>query len=84
MAAAPLTDVLQFFCWINSCGERKRTAVVHDVECEAVGTDALTDVCGTNGLWDKLFKHKPLRSIYASKLTEAYEGGLGMTPAWCA
>lgn len=83
MAAAQPTDVLHFLCWLDSCGERRRT-VVHGVDCEAVGTDTLTDACGARGGCDKRFAHESLRKNYASKLAVAYEReDLGVAPAWC-
>ena len=82
MAAAQPIDVLQFLCWLDACRERRRT-VVHHVDCEAVGTDTLTDSCRTGGLCDKRFAHDSLRTNYVSKLAVAYERDLGVAPAWC-
>ena len=82
MAAAQPTDILEFLCWLDSCGERRRT-IVHDVHCESVGTETFTEACKARGLCGKRFAHDSLRTNYVSKLAVAYERDLGVAPAWC-
>lgn len=82
MAAAQPTDVLEFLCWLDACGERRRT-IVHDIDCEAVGTDELLESCKEKELCGKRFAHDSLRTNYVSKLAVAYERDLGVAPVWC-
>lgn len=44
MATLQPTDPLEFLCWLDACGERRRT-LVHDVDCEPVEADTILESC---------------------------------------
>lgn len=50
-------DVVEFLCWLDSCGKRRRT-VVHARHCAAVGTKDLTTCSTSEGECDLRFTSK--------------------------
>ena len=85
-AAALTTDVLHFFLLAGLVrGEKTHKQLVHNVDCDAAGTDILTGACcRAKGSCEKRLAHDSLRTKYASKLAVAYERDLGAAPAaWC-
>lgn len=73
-------DVVDFLCWLDACGDGR--TVVHDVECEAVGTDSLEGCTTAAGVCAKRYAHESLRTNYVSKLTVTFERDFGAEPAW--
>ena len=79
MGMAQPNDVVTFLCWLDSCSEKRRTAV-HARDCEAVGTCAELLNCSTTEEGCTLrHAHDSLRTNYVSKLAMAYERDLGVT-----
>ena len=74
-------DVVAFLCWLDSCSERRRTAV-HARDCEAVGTSELSNCSTTEEGCTLRYAHDSLRTNYVSKLAMAYERDLGVTHDW--
>ena len=70
-----------FLCWLESCSEKRRTAV-HARDCEAIDTSELSN-CSTTGKGFTLrYAHDSLRTIYVPKLAMVYERDLGVTHDW--
>lgn len=81
MADAQPKDVLDFLCWLDSCGDRRRT-VVHDRYCVGVGTDSFAECSTMEGACTLRYAAESLRTNYMSKLATAYERDLGVAPVW--
>ena len=82
MATDQPNDVVAFLCWLDSCSEKRRTAV-HVRDCEAVGTSELSTVLDGVGEGCTLrYAHDSLRPNYVSKLAMAYERDLGVPHNW--
>ena len=81
MVMAQPNDVVTFVCWLDSCSEKRRTAV-HARDCEAVGTSELSNHSTTEEGCTLRYAHDSLRTNYGSKLAMAYERGLGRTHDW--
>ncbi len=74
-------DVVEYLCYLDSCGSRRRT-VVHARECQAVGTPTL-DGCSTRiGVCTKRYAHESLRTNHVSKLAVTFEKELGCIHDW--
>ena len=74
-------DVVTFLCWLDSCSEKRRTAV-HARDCEAVGTSEPSNYSTTEEGCTLRYAHDSLRTNYVSKLAMAYERDLGVTHDW--
>ena len=72
MGMAQSNDVVTFLCWLDSCSEKRRTAV-HARDCEAVGTSELPNCSTTEERCTLRYAHDSLRTNYVSKLAMAYE-----------
>ena len=81
MIMAQPNDVVTFLCWLDSCSEKRRTAV-HARDCEAVGTSDLSNCSTTDKGLTLRYAHDSLRTNYISKLAMAYERDLGVTHDW--
>ena len=81
MIMAQPNDVVAFLCWLDSCSEKRRTAV-HARDCEAVGTSELLNCSTTEEGCTLRYAHDSLRTNYVSKLAMAYERDLGVTHDW--
>ena len=81
MGMAQPNDVVTFLCWLDSCSEKRRTAV-HARDCEAVGTSELSNCSTTEEGCTLRDAHDSLRTDYVSKLTMAYERDMGITHDW--
>ena len=81
MVMAQPNDVVTFLCWLDSCSEKRRTAV-HARNCEAVGTSELSNRSTTEERSTLRYAHHSLRTNYVSKLAMAYERDLGVTHDW--
>lgn len=75
-------DVVQFFCWLDTSGLRRRT-VVHARDCEAVGTSNLS-ACSASSTGECAIRyaHESLRTNHLSKLSGVFEKELGVTGEW--
>ena len=74
-------DVITFLCWLDSCSEKRRTAV-HARDCETVGTSELSKCSTTEDGCALRYAHDSLRTVYVSKLALAYERDLEVTHDW--
>ena len=74
-------NVVTFLCWLDSCSEKRRTAV-HARDCEAVGTSELSNRSMTEEGCTLRYAHDYLRTNYVSKFAMAYERDLGVTDDW--
>ena len=74
-------DVVTFLCRLDSCSEKRRTAV-HARDCKAVGTSELSNHSMTEEGCTLRYTHDSLRTNYVSKLAMAYERDLGVTHDW--
>ena len=81
MIMAQPNDVVTFLCWLDSCLEKRRTAV-HARDCKAVGTSELSNCSTTDKGFTLRYAHDSLRTIYVPKLTMVYERDLGVTHVW--
>ena len=81
MTTAQPNDAVFFLCWLDSCSERRRTAV-HARDCEAVGTSELSNCSTTEEGCTLRYAHDSLSTNYLSKLAMAYERDLGVTHDW--
>ena len=81
MVTAQPNDVVTFLCWLDSCSEKRRTAV-HARDCEAVGTSELSNCSTTEEGCTLRYAHGSLRTNYLSKLAMAYERDLGVIHDW--
>ena len=81
MVMAQPNDVVTFLCWLDSCSEKRRTAV-HARDCEAVGTSELSNRSTTEEGCTLRYARDSLRTNYVSKLAMAYERDLGVTHGW--
>ena len=78
---AQRNDVVTFLCWLDSCSEKRRTAV-HVRDCEAVDTSELSNCSTIEEGCTLRYAHDSLRTNYVSKLAMAYERDLGVTHDW--
>ena len=78
MGMAQPNDVVIFLCWLDSCSEKRHTAV-HARDSEAVGTSELSNCSTTEEGCALRYAHDSLRTNYVSKLAMAYERDLGVT-----
>ena len=74
-------DVVALLCWLDSCLEKRRTAV-HARDCEAEGISELSNCPTTEEGHALRYAHDSLRTNYVSKLALAYERDLGVTYDW--
>ena len=75
-------DVVDFFCWLDTSGLRRRT-VVHARECEAVGTASLSACSTPSGKACAIrYAHESLRTNHLSTLAGVFEKELGVTEVW--
>ena len=81
MVMAQPNDVVTFLCWLDSCSEKRRTAV-HARDCEAVGKSELSNRSTMEEGSTLRYAHDSLRTNYVSKLVMAYERDLGVTHDW--
>ena len=81
MGMAQSNDVVTFLCWLDSCSEKRRTAV-YARDCKAVGTSELSNCPTTEEGCTLRYAHDSLRTNYVSKLAMAYERDLGVTHDW--
>ena len=56
MIMAQPNDVVTFLCWLDSCSEKRRTAV-HARDCEAVGTSELSNYSTTDKAFTLRYAH---------------------------
>ena len=75
------SDVVDFLCWLDSCGSRRRT-VVHARHCSAVGTKDLSACSTRAGECNLRYAHDSLRTNHVSKLSMVFEKELGITSPW--
>ena len=80
MQEARPEDVLQYLCWLDTCGPLRRT-IVHSLHCEAVGTSILLG-CSTEGECHRRYAHESMRTNHVSKVAMVYEKELGITFDW--
>ena len=78
MIMAQPNDVVTSLCWLDSCSEKRRTAV-HARDCEAVGTSELSNYSTTDKGFTLRYAYNSLRTIYVPKLAMVYERDLGVT-----
>ena len=81
MIMAQPNDVVTFLCWLDSCSEKRRTAV-HARDCEAVGTSELSNYSTTDKGFTIRYAHDSLRTSYVAKLAMVCERDLGVTHVW--
>ena len=81
MVMAQPNDIVTFLCWLDSCSEKRRTAV-HARDCEAVGTSEMSNCSTTEEGCTLRYAHDSLRTNYVSKLDMACERDLGVTHDW--
>ena len=81
MIMAQPNDVVTSLCWLDSCSEKRRTAV-HARDCEAVGTSELSNYSTTDKGFTLRYAHDSLRTIYVPKFAMVYERDLGVTHVW--
>ena len=74
-------DVVEYLCWLDSCGTRRRT-VVHARHCSAVGTKDLTACSTKPGECNLRYAHDSLRLNHVSKLGMVFEKELGVVDSW--
>lgn len=74
-------DVVEFLCWLDSCGSRRRT-VVHARHCEAVGTKDLTACSTKKGECNLRYAFDSLRTNHVSKLSMVFEKEMGVVTPW--
>lgn len=74
-------DVVEFLCWLDSSGKRRRT-VVHARHCAAVGTNDLTACSTSEGDCSLRYAFDSLRSNHVSKLSMVFEKELGIVTPW--
>ena len=74
-------DEVTFLCWLDSCSEKRRTAV-HARDCEAVGTSELSNYSTADKGFTLRYVHDSLRTNYVPKLAMVYEQDLGVTHDW--
>lgn len=74
-------DVVQYLCWLDTCGPLRRT-VVHDMHCAAVGTSDLTGCSTPPGMCNRRYAHESMRTNHVSKLAMVYEKELGVLSDW--
>ena len=72
IAEAQPQDVVEYACWLDSCGKRRRT-IVHAQDCQAVGTSNLSGCSTEKGECDRRYAHDSLRSNHISKLAVVFE-----------
>ena len=81
MVMAQPNDVVTFLCRLDSCSEKRCTAV-HARDCEAVGTSERSNRSMTEEGCTLRYAHDSLSTNYVSKLAMAYERDLGVTHDW--
>ena len=81
MIMAQPNDVVTSLCWLDSCSEKRRTAV-HARDCEAVGTSELSNYSTTDNGFTLRYAHDSSRTIYVPKFAMVYERDLGVTHVW--
>ena len=81
MVMAQPNDVVTFLCWLDSCSEKRRTAV-YARDYEAVGASGLSNCSTTEERCTLRYAHDSLRTNYVSNLAMAYERDLGVTHDW--
>ena len=81
MVMAQPNGVVTFLCGLDSCSEKRRTAV-HARDCEALGTSELSNRSTTEEGCTLRYAHDSLRTNYVSKLAMAYERDLVITHNW--
>ena len=74
-------DVVEYLCWLDSCGTRRRTAV-HAHHCSAVGTKDLTACSTKPGECNLRYVHDSLRSNHVSKVGMVFKKELGVVDSW--
>ena len=74
-------DAVEYLCWLDSCGTRRRT-VVHARHCSSVGTKDLTACSTKPGECNLRYAHDSLRSNHVSKLGMVFEKELGVVDSW--
>ena len=74
-------DVVEFLCWLDSCGSRRRT-IVHAKHCEAVGTKDLTACSTDKGECSLRYAFDSLRTNHVSKLSMVFEKEMGVVTPW--
>ncbi|CAN0238433.1 unnamed protein product [Ectocarpus sp. 4 AP-2014] len=75
-------DVVQFLCWLDTCGTRRRT-VVHARHCQAIGTSDLERCSTAKGECNRRYAHESMRTNHVSKLAIVLEEKkLGVTGDW--
>ena len=74
-------DVVEFLCWLDSCGARRR-AVVHARHCAAVGMKDFTGCSTTLEECSLRYAFDSLRSNHISKLAMVFEKELGIVTPW--
>ena len=81
MEHAQPKDVVEFLCWLDSSGTRRRT-VVHARHCAAVGTKDLTACSTEEGECSLRYAFDSLRTNHVSKLSMVFEKELGVVTPW--
>ena len=74
-------DVVEFLCWLDSSGTRRRT-VVHARTCEAIGTKDLASCSTAEGECNLRYAVDLLRTNHVSKLSMVFEKELGVVIPW--
>ena len=81
MVMAQPNDVVTFLRWLDSCSEKRPTAVLAR-DCEAVGTSELSNCSTTDKGFTLRYAHDSLRTNYVPKLAMVYELDLGVIHDW--
>ena len=77
MQTAQSSNVIEFLCWLDSCGPRRRTPA-HALHCTAVGFSTI-DSCSTmTGDSALRYARESFRVNYVFKLSVFYERNLGI------
>ena len=81
MGTAQPDHEVAFLCWLDSCSEKRRTAV-HARDCEAVGTSETSNCSTTEDGCTLRYSHDSLRMNYVSKLAITNKRNLGAARDW--
>lgn len=81
MAEAHPQDVVQYLCWLDTSGAKRRT-IVHALHCEAVGTNDLSACSTEKGECNRRYAYESMRTNHVSKLAVVFEKELGVMSDW--
>lgn len=81
IAEAHPKDIVEYLCWQDACGAKRRT-IVHALHCEAVGTADLSACSTKQGECNRRFAYGSMRTNQVSKLAVVFEKELGVASDW--